>query len=235
MRSKLIKKIIALSLVFSSAFVVGSNINSKLITVQADDDWDDYYDDWYDDDYYEDLYDDYYDDDWYDDDYYDDWDDYYYFRPGSNQYKYWLDRYNNFQRPSTNYNQIKSPGNSQRISSYLKNVYRNIFNREIDQQGLDYWTNKISNREISLVDFFKNILAENEFKQIAPTPQEKIRLLYKGIFEREADVAGFNYWVSQYERELNRTRNETNALRNVIDGMTSGQEFKQLLSKLALN
>ncbi len=137
------------------------------------------------------------------------------------------------QNPSSNV--VVAPQNTQALQDYLRNVYKNVFNREIDNQGLNYWTNKLATDQIDLEDFFKNLLSENEFKTVAPTVEAKIKKLYVGIFQREADQGGFNFWVSKYKQELREEGNEREALRDVIDSMTDGQEFKQLLIKLGLN
>ena len=281
MSSKLIKKIIASTLIFSMTVAIGVNVfGEPTITVQADDDWYDRYDD--------------------------DWDDRDIFKgnisisglttyggrkavtvaipsginikevdtenephdnideviSGGNiiiyglrdgvtynnlilkledrsgiDYKY---RINSFtiQGGSTNggSSTVTRPiANTQAISNYLKTVYNNVFGREVDQEGLNYWVQKLSSGQVDLDDFFKNLLSENEFLTVAPTPEDKIKKLYAGIFQREPDQGGFNYWVNRYKVELRSEGNEREALREVIDDMTDGAEFKQILRRLGLD
>lgn len=281
MSSKLIKKIIASTLIFSMTVAIGVNVfGEPTITVQADDDWYDRYDD--------------------------DWDDRDIFKgnisisglttyggrkavtvaipsginikevdtenephdnideviSGGNiiiyglrdgvtynnlilkledrsgiDYKY---RINSFtiQGGSTNggSSTVTRPiANTQAISNYLKTVYNNVFGREVDQEGLNYWVQKLSSGQVELEDFFKNLLSENEFLTVAPTPEDKIKKLYAGIFQREPDQGGFNYWVNRYKVELRSEGNEREALREVIDDMTDGAEFKQILRRLGLD
>lgn len=281
MSSKLIKKIIASTLIFSMTVAIGVNVfGEPTITVQADDDWYDRYDD--------------------------DWDDRDIFKgnisisglttyggrkavtvaipsginikevdtenephdnideviSGGNiiiyglrdgvtynnlilkledrsgiDYKY---RINSFtiQGGSTNggSSTVTRPiANTQAISNYLKTVYNNVFGREVDQEGLNYWVQKLSSGQVELEDFFKNLLSENEFLTVAPTPEDKIKKLYAGIFQREPDQGGFNYWVNRYKVELRSEGNEREALREVIDDMTDGVEFRGILAKLGLN
>ena len=281
MSSKLIKKIIASTLIFSMTVAIGVNVfGEPTITVQADDDWYDRYDD--------------------------DWDDRDIFKgnisisglttyggrkavtvaipsginikevdtenephdnideviSGGNiiiyglrdgvtynnlilkledrsgiDYKY---RINSFtiQGGSTNggSSTVTRPiANTQAISNYLKTVYNNVFGREVDQEGLNYWVQKLSSGQVDLDDFFKNLLSENEFLTIAPTPEDKIKKLYAGIFQRQPDQGGFNYWLNRYKAELRDERNEREALREVIDDMTDGAEFKQILRRLGLD
>ena len=125
--------------------------------------------------------------------------------------------------------------NTQAISNYLKTVYNNVFGREVDQEGLNYWVQKLSSGQVDLDDFFKNLLSENEFLTIAPTPEDKIKKLYAGIFQRQPDQGGFNYWLNRYKAELRDEGNEREALREVIDDMTDGAEFKQILRRLGLD
>ena len=281
MSSKLIKKIIASTLIFSMTVAIGVNVfGEPTITVQADDDWYDRYDD--------------------------DWDDRDIFKgnisisglttyggrkavtvaipsginikevdtenephdnideviSGGNiiiyglrdgvtynnlilkledrsgiDYKY---RINSFtiQGGSTNggSSTVTRPiANTQAITNYLKTVYNNVFGREVDQEGLNYWVQKLSSGQVDLDDFFKNLLSENEFLTVAPTPEDKIKKLYAGIFQREPDQGGFNYWVNRYKVELRSEGNEREALREVIDDMTDGAEFKQILRRLGLD
>lgn len=121
------------------------------------------------------------------------------------------------------------------IKLYLSNVYKNVFNREIDEQGSEYWSEKLVTDSIRLKNFFKNLLTENEFIKIAPTVEDKIKKLYLGIFQRHPDQRGFTYWVERYKQELSFGNSESDALRKVIDNMTSSGEFKGILGKLRLN
>lgn len=143
-------------------------------------------------------------------------------------------------QPNTQVNQppVYQPNtqaNTGSVQDYLRKVYQNVFGRQIDAQGLNYWTTKLTTGAIELEDFFKNLLSEAEFMQAAPTVEMKIKKLYAGIFQREADQGGFNFWVQKYRQELREEGSEREALRDVIDEMTDGPEFKQLLVRLGLN
>lgn len=235
MKSGFLKKIVASAVIFSLTFSLVSQILSRPQVVQADDfddfdDYDDRYDDLYDDDRYDDRYDDYYD---YDDRYDDYYDDDYYGKPifnnGANNNIKPVNPKPNNARPV-----VSTTANQKMVADYLKNVYKNVFAREIDQPGLNYWTQRLSSGQIELEDFFKNLLSEGEFRQAAPTVEDKIKKLYLGIFQREADQGGLQFWISRYKQELREEGNEREALRDVIDDMTDGTEFKQLLLKLGL-
>lgn len=204
MRSNIIKKLISSSLALSLILGVGVELTKGPIIVQARD-----YDDRYDDDR-NDIDDRYDDRDDIDDRYDDDWK-----KPGN----------------------VNTPGltpNREAIGEYLGNVYENIFNRQVDQQGLNYWVNALATGQTELDDFFKNLLSEPEFLQVAPTVEEKIRKIYAGVFQREADKGGLDYWVRKYKEELRDEKNEIEALKEIIEEMTDGDEFDKILLKLGL-
>lgn len=134
-------------------------------------------------------------------------------------------------KPSTG---STSSANKDAISTYLKTVYKNVFGREIDKQGSEYWTSRLAGHYTDLEDFFKNLLSEQEFLSTAPTVEDKIKKLYHGIFQREPDTQGFNFWVNEYKEELRDGDSEREALRDIIDEMTDGLEFKSILQKLGL-
>ncbi len=120
------------------------------------------------------------------------------------------------------------------IQQYLERVYDNIFNRKVDKGGLDYWTSKLSSKDIDLEEFFKNLLIEPEFNQVAPTVEDKIIKIYEGVFQRKPDEEGFKFWVERYRQELIDEGNEREALEEIIDQMTDGKEFREINYKLGL-
>lgn len=138
---------------------------------------------------------------------------------------------------SNNGGQVTAPtqANRQAIQDYLKTVYKNIFNRDVDQQGLDFWTNQLASGQVDLEEFFQRLLTEPEFLAVAPTPEEKIKKIYAGVFQREPDQGGLNYWVGKYKEELRDERNEKEALEDIIDKMTEGPEYQSILNKLGLH
>ncbi len=129
---------------------------------------------------------------------------------------------------------IVTPSTSQLIFEYLNKLYSNLFGRRFDYHGITYWTNQLDGRFISLRNFFKNLLSEKEFLKSNPTTKDKIRKLYLGIFEREPDDQGFNFWVNEYNSKLKKSLDEKEALISIIDQMADGEEFKALVEKLGV-
>lgn len=85
------------------------------------------------------------------------------------------------------------------ITEYFKTVYKNIFNREVDQEGLNFWVNHPATEQIELDELFENLLIESEFLQVAPTLEDKIKEIYTGVFQREPDQGGLNFWINKYK------------------------------------
>ncbi len=143
------------------------------------------------------------------------------------------DRYDD-DRYDNDYNKVPVTTNKTAITEYIKNVYKNIFGREVDQQGLNFWVNTLASGQVELDDYFKRLLVEAEFRGVAPTVQDKIKKIYQGVFQREPDQNGLNFWVARYNAELRDEGNEREALEEIIEEMTDGAEFKQILNKLGI-
>jgi len=78
-------------------------------------------------------------------------------------------------------------------STQLQELYVAYFGRAADPTGLDYWTEK----GITQADFAANMYAQKEFSSeySSKTVEVQVNQIYKNLFDREADVAGLEYWT----------------------------------------
>ena len=78
-------------------------------------------------------------------------------------------------------------------STQLQELYVAYFGRAADPTGLDYWTKK----GITQADFAANMYAQKEFSSeySSKTVEVQVNQIYKNLFDREADVAGLEYWT----------------------------------------
>lgn len=120
--------------------------------------------------------------------------------------------------------------NSGKINEYLKNAYKQAFNREIDNDGLSYWYDQIFRGIASVQDFTINIIDTEEFKGLNLDPKETINRLYKVMFAREADSSGLDYWVGVYNK--NCEINKEDALKNTVLEMMKSDEFIELANSV---
>ena len=80
-------------------------------------------------------------------------------------------------------------------STQLQELYVAYFGRAADPTGLDYWTET----GITTAAFAQNMYAQPEFKSEygSKSVEAQVNQIYKNLFDREADVAGLNYWTLQ--------------------------------------
>jgi len=80
-------------------------------------------------------------------------------------------------------------------STQLQQLYVAYFGRAADPSGLDYWTE----RGISTANFAADMYAQAEFKDVygSLSTESQVNQIYQNLFDREADVAGLNYWTLQ--------------------------------------
>ena len=56
--------------------------------------------------------------------------------------------------------------NYEKIRFQIKNLYREILKREADEDGLQYWMNKIINDSVTLESIKKTFYASQEYEQL---------------------------------------------------------------------
>tara|TARA_B100000214_G_C23949612_1_gene619779 strand:- start:109 stop:1314 length:1206 start_codon:yes stop_codon:yes gene_type:complete len=99
------------------------------------------------------------------------------------------------------------------ITGKIYRLYNSALGRFPDPDGLTYWTNEIiNNDEIDLLTTAKSFILSSEYNRnygVSNSDEAYIKSLYLNIFEREPDIEGYNYWISQL---LNGVENRENIL-----------------------
>ncbi len=78
-------------------------------------------------------------------------------------------------------------------------LYVATFNRAPDTAGLKYW---VEDSKLSLEEIAKSFFDQKETKKLYPSTfsnTQFIKAIYRNLFNREADNAGFNYWKEQLD------------------------------------
>ncbi len=78
-------------------------------------------------------------------------------------------------------------------------LYVATFNRAPDSAGLKYW---VEESNLSLEEIAKSFFDQKETKKLYPATfsnTQFIKAIYRNLFNREADKAGFNYWKEQLD------------------------------------
>ncbi len=106
---------------------------------------------------------------------------------------------------------------------FIDRLYSTALGRETEYGGFEFWVKKVRNEGTSysaLVEFFA--LSE-EAKATYKTNSSYINMLYKAIYDRDADEGGFEYWMAYMDFGMNR--------QEVLEGFLGGQEFANLCKR----
>jgi len=106
---------------------------------------------------------------------------------------------------------------------FIDRLYSTALGRETDYGGFEFWVQKVRKEGTSysaLVEFF---VLSDEAKQTYKKNSEYINMLYKAIYDREADEGGYEYWSAYMYFGMNREE--------VLEGFLGGQEFENLCKR----
>ena len=85
------------------------------------------------------------------------------------------------------------------IKSFITRFYRLCLNRDPDEGGLNQWTNNLENGVLTGQAVAQGFINSQEFVSKSLSNEEYVRILYAAFFDREADVSGLAFWISQLE------------------------------------
>lgn len=82
-------------------------------------------------------------------------------------------------------------------STQIQNAYVAFFNRPADVAGLNYWSSYSGNA----ADLLNTFAQSSEYKALYANMNntQVVNAVYQNLFNKAADVAGLNYWVSQLD------------------------------------
>lgn len=100
-------------------------------------------------------------------------------------------------------------------------LYRAYFLRDPDPSGLDYWASLYANGR-SLASISQHFSESSEFQRRYGdlTNAEFVDLIYRNLFDRQADSSGRSYWTSVLDRGRSRGA--------VMIGFSESPEFKRI-------
>ncbi len=106
------------------------------------------------------------------------------------------------------------------IESFIKRLYTNIYEREADQGGLEFWKNQLKSGE-SATEVAKFFYKSDEMKKLALSDEEFLKRSYKTFFDREPDKGGYEYWLDQMKNKGKRRD-------QIFYGFALSPEFKSI-------
>ncbi|MCQ2481934.1 MAG: leucine-rich repeat protein [Clostridia bacterium] len=110
------------------------------------------------------------------------------------------------------------------VGDFINRCYEVALGREADEAGLNYWVDGLNNGELCGAQVGFGFIFSEEYINKNRTNEEFVNDMYAMYFGREADEAGFNYWVEQLNNEI-ATRED------IMAGFANSEEFFNLCGK----
>ena len=83
------------------------------------------------------------------------------------------------------------------VEDFVTRLYQYTFGREPDQGGMDYWAGKLRTYELNGGEVARSFINSKEFISMNYSNDKFVDVLYTVFFDRAADSAGKDYWVSK--------------------------------------
>lgn len=106
------------------------------------------------------------------------------------------------------------------IDQFVERCYRVTFNRDPDQEGFNYWRNRINNGELVGSTTVYYFIFSDEYKALNRNDEEFVNDLYTMFMGRAADQEGYEYWCGKLQQGVSREE--------VFAGFANSQEFFQI-------
>jgi Domain of unknown function (DUF4214) len=107
---------------------------------------------------------------------------------------------------------------STEIPGFVKTLYRNIFDRDLeDQASIDYWTNHVRFHGISST--ITMLYTSDDFKAMNLSSEATVDKLYSSILGREGEWDGKNYFLRRLRRG--------DAMQTIVDDFVGSTEYRQ--------
>lgn len=104
-------------------------------------------------------------------------------------------------------------------TKFVVRLYRNIFNREADEWGLNDWTYRLQNG-LTACDILEGFLYSEEFEISNFSNEQYVDILYRTLLGRNADAAGKADWVGRLNAGQSRSQ--------ILAGFAYSIEFNDL-------
>ncbi|MCQ2534704.1 MAG: DUF4214 domain-containing protein [Clostridia bacterium] len=109
------------------------------------------------------------------------------------------------------------------VGDFINRCYSVALGREADEAGYNYWVDNLNNGQACGAQVGYGFIFSQEYINKNRTDKEFVTDMYAMYFGREADTAGFNYWVSLLESGLTRE--------DIMAGFANSEEFYNLCNK----
>ena len=103
------------------------------------------------------------------------------------------------------------------VEAFVARLYEYILQRDADPAGLNAWTSVLKSGNEQGAKVAQGFIESPEFKSRSLSNSEYVQILYRTFFDREADAAGLEGWISVLESGLSRL--------HIFRGFAESEEF----------
>lgn len=111
------------------------------------------------------------------------------------------------------------------MTKFVVRLYRNIFGREADEDGLNDWTNRLQ-KGLSACELVEGFIYSKEFEISGFSNEEYVEILYRTLLGRDSEPLGKADWVGRLNRGESRS--------GVLAGFAYSREFHNLCNEYGI-
>ncbi|MBR5897032.1 MAG: DUF4214 domain-containing protein, partial [Lachnospiraceae bacterium] len=121
----------------------------------------------------------------------------------------------------------KNAANEEQVKAFVERFYTLILSREPDEDGINYWTQILLNKEQTGAEVAFGFVNSPEFTEIHPVNDEEfVKRMYAAFFDRDGGTEGEEWWLGYLNKGY--TRNY------VLAGFTNSNEFGRLCAEYGI-
>lgn len=110
--------------------------------------------------------------------------------------------------------------------AFVSRLYTEVLGRTPDAGGLNDWTNRLVNKQVTGAQAVQGFIESTEFVSKGKSNSEYVDILYRTLFNRKSD-SGKDMWVKALDTMMTRTY--------VLKGFADSIEFDQLCAGYGIN
>ena len=123
-------------------------------------------------------------------------------------------------------NNGSSNGDEKQIRAFVSRLYTVALGRDAEQAGLDDWTNRLMTGQESGAQVAQGFFFSDEFKNKNLSEDAYVNVLYRTMFDRDADEGGKSNWMKSLRNGMSREF--------VYHGFAESDEFQNLCNRFGI-
>ncbi|MCR4999179.1 MAG: DUF4214 domain-containing protein [Lachnospiraceae bacterium] len=122
--------------------------------------------------------------------------------------------------PEVNQEQGATIEDPEGLVRFVSRMYSVVLGRKADQEGLNDWVTKLASGQAQAVDIVQGFMCSEEYVNKCKSNVEIVNDCYHAMLDRDADVDGYNDWVSKLDTGM--------SVNAILAGFVGSQEFGNL-------